>query len=135
MLQSTSGGVVAGEPQAVTVVTIYRSCDASGSFVRTSSRSVVRSTLRRSFPYSPPAVGFVLLRWSVAGCNIHVVYHSCLFVPHAMGANFSATVLHSASQRSFLRVNLHGRSPKGPRFPATVYSPATLSMRFCFFIV
>jgi len=46
-----------------------------------------------------------------------------------------ATVLHSASQRSFLRVNLHGRSPKGPRFAATVYSPKPLSMRFCFFIV
>ena len=47
----------------------------------------------------------------------------------------SATVLHSASQRSFLKVNLHGRSPKGPRFAATVYSPKPLSMRFCFFIV
>jgi len=28
------------------------------------------------------------------------------------------TVLHSASQRSFLRVNLYGRSPKGPRSAA-----------------
>ena len=47
----------------------------------------------------------------------------------------NATVLHSASQRSFLRVNLHGSSLKGPRSAATVYSPKTLSMRFCFFIV
>jgi hypothetical protein len=34
-----------------------------------------------------------------------------------------ATVLCSASIRSFLRINLHGRSPKGPSSAATVCSP------------
>ena len=45
-----------------------------------------------------------------------------------------ATVLCSASLRSFLRVILRVRSPKGPRSAATVYSQKTLSMRFCLFI-
>jgi len=48
---------------------------------------------------------------------------------------YTATVLCSASQRSFLRVNLYGRSPKDPRSAATICSPKTLSMRLCFFIV
>jgi hypothetical protein len=94
MLQSTSVGVVAGDPQAVTATPLVRSWDASGSFDLTSSRSVVR----RRFPYSPPAVGFGLLRWLVAGCNLHIVQLSCLFEPHAMGANFC--------YRAFLRAGL-----------------------------
>jgi hypothetical protein len=81
LLQSTSGGVDAGEPQAVTAVAVDQSWVASGPFARTSNRSVVRSTFRRCFRYSPPAVGFGLLRWSVAGCNLHVQL-SCLFEPH-----------------------------------------------------
>jgi hypothetical protein len=82
LLQSTIGGVDAGESQAVTTVAVDQSWDASRSFARTSSRSVVRSTHRRCFPYSPPAVGFGLLRWSVARCNHYVVQLSCLFEPH-----------------------------------------------------
>jgi len=39
-------------------------------------------------PLLSPTRRFRLLRWSVAGCNLHVVQHSCLLVPHAMGANF-----------------------------------------------
>jgi len=38
--------------------------------------------------YSPPAVGFGLLPWSIAGYNVTVVQLSHLSQPHAMGANF-----------------------------------------------
>jgi len=65
-VESTSGGVVAGGPHAVTAVTVDRRWDATGFFARTSSRSVFRFTFRRCVPYSPPAVGFGPLRWSVA---------------------------------------------------------------------
>ena len=53
-MQSTSVGVVAGEPLAVTAATVVGSSDASGSLARTSSRSVVRSTFLRFFFNSPP---------------------------------------------------------------------------------
>jgi hypothetical protein len=75
-----------------------RSRDASRSFARTSNRSVVRSTFRWCFLYTPPAVGFGHVRWSITRCNLHVVQISCLFEPHAMGANF-ATVLFPCGLR------------------------------------
>jgi len=40
------------------------------------------------YPYCPPAVSIGLLRWSVTGCILHDVQLSCLFDPHALGANF-----------------------------------------------
>ena len=130
LLQSTSVGVVAGDPQAVTAATVFRSWDSSGSFVRTSSRSVVRSTFRRCFLHSPPAVGFGLLRWSVIGCNLRVVQLSCFFEPHAMGANFCYCTfpvmrwfrsLPSAQQActSFFRVIYVGSPLKGPQLATT----------------
>jgi hypothetical protein len=47
-----------------------------------------RSTFRRCFLYSPPAVGLGHVRWSVAGCDFRDVQSSFLFEPHVMGANF-----------------------------------------------
>jgi hypothetical protein len=130
LLQSTRVGVVAGEPQAVTAAAVVRSWDASGSFACTSSRSVVRSTFRRCFPYSPPAVGFGFLRWSVAGCNLRVVQLSCLFEPHAMGANFCcrtfpcgfgliASRFFSVSLKVLSQGNLRRWSLQGPRSATT----------------
>ena len=130
LLLSTSVGVVVGDPQAVAAATVLRSWNSSGSFARTSSRSAVRSTFRRCFPYSPPAVGFGLLRWSVIGCNLRVVQLSCLFEPHAMGANFCYRTFllmrwcrsfPSAQQacRSFFRVMYVGSTLKGPQLLAT----------------
>ena len=130
LLLSASVGAFALEPQAVTAATAVRSWDASGSFARTSNRSVVRSTFRRCFPYSPPPVGFGLLRWSIAGCNLHVVQLSCLFEPHAIDDNFCyhtfpvwgwTCSFPSAQQawRSWSQGNLRGRSMKGQRSAST----------------
>jgi hypothetical protein len=130
LLQSTSAGAFAGEPQAVTVANVVRSWDASGSFDRTSSRSDVWS-FRKYIPYSPPAVGFRFLRWSVAGCNLLVVQFSCLFEPHAMGAIFCyrtfpvlgcACNFPSTQQawRSFFRLIYVGGPLKGPQLTTTV---------------
>jgi hypothetical protein len=49
---------------------------------------------------------------------------ACLLIAQLTAGKLdTATVLCSLTLRSFLRVNLHGRSPKGPRFTANVYSP------------
>jgi hypothetical protein len=130
LIKSTSVDIVAGEPQAVTAANVFRRWVASGSFARTSSRSIVRSTFRRCIPYSPRAVGFGLLRWSVAGSNPCFVQLSCLFELHVMGANFCyrtypvlvwACSFPSAQQacRSFCRVIYVEGTLKGPQSTTT----------------
>ena len=85
LLQSTSAGVVAGKPQAVTAATVVGMplgpllVPQAGLLSGRHSCNVL---------YSPPAVGFGLLRWSIARYNVIVVQLSRLFEPHAMGANF-----------------------------------------------
>ena len=134
-VQLTIVVVVAGELHAVTAVTVDRSWDASGSFARTSSRSVFRAPFRQCFPYSPPAVGFGPLRWSVAWCNFHDVQLSCLFEPHAVGDNFFYRTLPSLP-RVFSQGNLY---VGGPRKVNDLLRQSnhekTLSMRFCLFVV
>jgi hypothetical protein len=101
-----------------------------GSFVRTSSRSVLRSTFRWSFPYSPPAVGFGILRWSVVACSHRVVQLSCLFEPQFNGPKFllphfsfvcpvCRLPVCSASFEVSPQGNLRGRSLKVSRLTAT----------------
>jgi hypothetical protein len=144
LLQSASAGAVTSEPQAVTAANVVRSWDASESFACSSSRSVVQSTFRRCLPYSPPAVSFGLLRWSVAGCNLYVVQFSCLFEPHAMGAIFCyrtfpvlgwACSFPSAQQacRSFFRVIYVGGPLKGPQLTTTADTLTPTRYTVCFF--
>ena len=129
----------------VTAAIAVRSRDASRSFARTSSRSVV---VRRfgGFLYSPSAVGFRLVRWSIAGCDFNDVKRSCLFEPHVMGANFCyrtfpcgcgivAFRFFSVSLKVLPQGNLRRRSLLGPRSATTGWLTNTaLSSGFFLFI-
>ena len=95
LLLPAGDGVFAGEPQAGPSSSprhsLYCSSkwNASVFFVRTSNRSVVRSTFRGYFLSSLTVVDFGLLRWTIDRCNLHIVLCSsvfCLLETQDMGA-------------------------------------------------